>query len=284
MILYEKTVEVKGYDVKEARAYDKICVKCDECDKEYEKISRDLPAWNGRCASCIGKIRGKMMGDKFGKTQKVKGKCASCGDPVRTSLKYCSKDSCQILKAERMSARSRGSSNPAWTGKHVCECGKKKSHGAKMCRSCSFSSGLRSSVKNGRFISNDRDFYLECVKARKMLSGIMANVCKSGGITKNKNKTTEMLGYSWKEFKEHIEAQFNEDMSWSNYGREGWSIDHILPVDWFIKNKVFDVKIVNSLRNLRPLNHKVNMRKSNQIEIEDPWLLYEELKSAIFLR
>ncbi len=117
-----------------------------------------------------------------------------------------------------------------------------------------------------------------------MLSGIMANVCKSGGITKNKNKTTEMLGYSWKEFKEHIEAQFNEDMSWSNYGREGWSIDHILPVDWFIKNKVFDVKIVNSLRNLRPLNHKVNMRKSNQIEIEDPWLLYEELKSAIFLR
>ena len=281
MILYEKTLEVKGYDAKYAKSYDKVCVKCDECQREYEKIKRDLLSWDGRCASCIGKIRGKMMGERFGKTQKVKGKCISCGDPVRTSLKYCSKDACQAVKIESISHRFSGSSNPAWKGNNVCSCGGKKSTGAIRCRSCSFSSGDRSGLNNGRYINNDREYYLNSVKIRKILSGVMRNVCVSGGLVKNYKKTTDLLGYSWEEFRSHIESQFSDDQSWENYGIGGWSIDHILPVDWFIKNKVFDVKIVNSLENLRPMDHIENIKKSKSIEMDDPWTFYELLKRDI---
>ncbi len=284
MILYEKTLQLKGYAVNKAKSYYKVCVKCDDCKKEYDKIRRDLSSWDGRCASCIGKIRGKMMGDKFGKSQKLKGKCINCNEPVRSTLKYCSSSVCQSQSKKSKSARFKGKNNPAWTGNHVCDCGSKKSHGAKQCRSCSFNSGKRSGSNNGRFVSKDREKYLECQKIRRALGGLMKNVCISGGLVKSYQKTVDMLGYSWEHFKEHMESQFEDKYSWNTYGKNGWSIDHILPVDWFIKNNVFDVKIVNCLKNLKPLNSKENMKKSNRIEMEDPWLFYEDLKRHVYGR
>lgn len=279
MILYDKTLQVKGYDARYAKSYHRVCVKCDECQKEYEKIKRDLSSWEGRCTSCVGRLRGKMMGDKFGKTQKFKGKCASCGDPVRTSLKYCGKDACQTFKAESMSRRFSGPSNPAWTGRNICSCGCKKSTGALRCRSCSFSSGGRSGANNGRYVNQSREYYLKSIRIRKILSSLMRNVCSSGGVVKNHKKTKDLLGYSWEEFRSHIESQFEDGQCWENYGIGGWSIDHILPVDWFIKNKVFDIKIVNNLKNLRPMNHIENIKKSKSIEMSDPWSFYNSLIS-----
>lgn len=278
MILNDKTIELKGYTVQLAKSYDKICVRCDDCKKEYDKIKRDLSSWDGRCASCIGRVRGKTMGDKFGKSQTLKGKCRNCSASIRSTLKYCQTSDCRSAARKMMSDRFKGSNNPAWTGNYACSCGSKKSAKAKMCRSCSFKSGERSGKNNGRFIEKDRSYYLQCVKSRKILSGIMSNVCRSGGVTKNKKKTREILGYSWKEFKEHMERQFVGEMSWDTYGSSGWSVDHILPVDWFIKNDVFDIRIVNSLKNLRPLDHKTNMRKSALVSMGDPWSFYEDLK------
>lgn len=280
MILHDKTMELKGYAVESAKSYDKVCVKCDDCKKEYDKIKRDLSSWNGKCASCIGKARGKMMGDKFGKSQTLKGKCRNCGASIKSTLKYCQASECRNAARKMMSDRFKGHSNPAWTGNRICSCGAKKSTTAKRCRACSFKSGERSGKNNGRFIKKDRAYYLQCVKSRKILNGIMNNVCRSGGLTKNKKKTRDTLGYSWKEFKEHIERQFVDDMSWETYGSSGWSVDHILPVDWFIKNDVFDIKIVNCLKNLRPLDHKINLLKSKHLIIDDPWSFYEDLQNA----
>lgn len=281
LILYEKTIETKGYSVKLASTYEKVCVKCDDCGKEYDKIRRDLLAWEGKCASCVGKIRGKMMGDKFGKSQVLKGKCINCGEAVRSTVKYCSSTVCQAELKKSKSIRFSGAKNPAWTGKHVCGCGSKKSFGALQCRPCSFKGDKRSGKNNGRFVSKNREKYLECTKTRRILSNLMSNVCKSGGITKNYKKTADILGYSWKEFKEHIESKFEDGDSWNNYGKDGWSVDHILPVDWFIKNQVFDIKIVNCLNNLKPMNTKDNIKKSKSLTMDDPWSFYEHLKSSV---
>jgi len=47
-----------------------------------------------------------------------------------------------------------------------------------------------------------------------------------------KSKTTlELLGCSMDEFKLHIEKQFQNGMSWENYGE--WEIDHIIPCSAF---------------------------------------------------
>ena len=45
---------------------------------------------------------------------------------------------------------------------------------------------------------------------------------------RNKSKRTlELLGCSIEFLKNHLEKSFKAGMSWENYGRDGWTIDHI---------------------------------------------------------
>ena len=83
------------------------------------------------------------------------------------------------------------------------------------------------------------------------------------GYTK-KSKTQEILGCSYIEFKNHIELQFQQNMSWEN--RNEWHIDHIIPLD-FAKTEEEILKL-NHYRNLRPLFASENISKSNNITIK----------------
>lgn len=55
------------------------------------------------------------------------------------------------------------------------------------------------------------------------------------GIRNNKwsKRTAEIVGCSLEEFKKHLESTWQEGMTWDNYGKQGWHIDHILPVSSF---------------------------------------------------
>lgn len=90
---------------------------------------------------------------------------------------------------------------------------------------------------------------------------------KSLGLKKN-GRTVKMLGYSFRELKQHIETQFEPWMNWSNRGisRGKWSIDHIIPVTVLIKHNITDPSIINALWNLRPLESITNIRRSNSID------------------
>jgi hypothetical protein len=47
----------------------------------------------------------------------------------------------------------------------------------------------------------------------------------------NKSKQSlEYLGCDIQTFREHLEKSFKEGMSWENQGKDGWDIDHIIPV------------------------------------------------------
>ena len=46
---------------------------------------------------------------------------------------------------------------------------------------------------------------------------------------KKADTTFELIGCTPNEFKMHIESQFTEGMTWDNYGRDTWHIDHITP-------------------------------------------------------
>jgi hypothetical protein len=63
-------------------------------------------------------------------------------------------------------------------------------------------------------------------------------------------ETRSLLGYSYNDFKKHIESLWLKGMSWDNYGKE-WHVDHIIPLNLFPLNT--DISVVNSLSNLRPL-------------------------------
>lgn len=78
---------------------------------------------------------------------------------------------------------------------------------------------------------------------------------------KKANKTIEYLGCTIPVYKKFIERQFDEGMSWSNYGE--WEIDHIVPVNY---NKP-TLEIVQSrlhYTNTQPLWKSENMAKGNR--------------------
>lgn len=65
-------------------------------------------------------------------------------------------------------------------------------------------------------------------------------------------RTMELLGCSILEFKNHIETQFVNGMSWSNYGKD-WEIDHIKPCYSFNLINPEEQKQCFNWSNQRPL-------------------------------
>ena len=77
-------------------------------------------------------------------------------------------------------------------------------------------------------------------------------------LKSKKNKPTKLIiGITMAELKKHLENQFDENMSWDNYGAY-WHIDHKIPKSWFSKKDVLDSWHYS---NLQPLEAKANLRK-----------------------
>ena len=85
-----------------------------------------------------------------------------------------------------------------------------------------------------------------------------------------KGKNTSLIKYigcnidflrSW------LENNFDKNMSWNNYGMY-WDIDHVIPLSKFNFNNEVELKICYNWINLRPLEKKTNILKSNNIDIE----------------
>ena len=77
-------------------------------------------------------------------------------------------------------------------------------------------------------------------------------------------RTYKIIGYTSQELITHLESQFEEDMSWDNYGNKkgDWSIDHTRPISTFDANA--PINEINALSNLRPMWHSENCRKRNK--------------------
>lgn len=70
----------------------------------------------------------------------------------------------------------------------------------------------------------------------------------------------ELLGCTLEEFKSHIEKQFDDKMTWENYGAY-WHVDHIIPCASFDLTKEDDQRRCFHYTNMQPLEAHANMRK-----------------------
>jgi hypothetical protein len=93
-------------------------------------------------------------------------------------------------------------------------------------------------------------------------SGRITQAVKDG--TTKRQTSLKYLGCSLEKYQAHIESQWEEGMCWENHKLFGWHIDHITPVDWFIKNSN-DPWEANHYTNLRPLWAEDNHSKGNKI-------------------
>jgi hypothetical protein len=89
-------------------------------------------------------------------------------------------------------------------------------------------------------------------------------------IVKEKNLTKDETSIKWlgvnvDTFKNHIESQWVEGMSWDNYGNKKgqWSLDHIIPIS--SATNIDEVKKLNYYSNFQPLWWDENIKKSNKI-------------------
>ena len=81
----------------------------------------------------------------------------------------------------------------------------------------------------------------------------------------------DVLKWTMLEFKEHMEKQFEQGMTWSDYGFWGWHVDHIKPVSLFHIVSINDDAFMEcwSLSNLQPLWASDNFKKNNKYEQEE---------------
>jgi len=96
-------------------------------------------------------------------------------------------------------------------------------------------------------------------KIRGNISGLIRYGIISAGFTK-KNKTVDILGCSFEEFRTHLESLWEPWMNWDNYGnpKDGiyesnktWDVDHIIPTSSALNES--ELIKLNHFTNLQPL-------------------------------
>jgi len=133
-----------------------------------------------------------------------------------------------------------------------------------------------------KWLENNPNYYKEYQNNRlrsdilfKISRSIRVRISKSINRQKFKknNKTKEILGCSFEEFKIYLESKFEPWMNWRNRGlyngelNHGWDLDHIIPVSTAKTEE--EIMELNHYTNFQPLCSKINRDiKKNNINYE----------------
>ena len=248
---------------------------------------------NSRCLQCRRVI--------FKKNSSPTKKCTSCGKTLEKNEKnfrYKNKSKgiltfrqpcriCQKQERTEWGKTSRGKELKSGYDKNYVASGKKakadkryyKKHKAKLNKKAVIRRTIARKTDEKRWLHDN-------VSARLRVA------LKEKNITK-KNKITEYIGCSIEDLKKHLEQYFIYDeklkktYSWENRGRNGWDIDHIVPISYFKKNYDFldfnIQKICWHYLNLKPLWSEVNRNiKKDNINVEFAEKKIKEIKKSIF--
>jgi len=104
--------------------------------------------------------------------------------------------------------------------------------------------------------ASDELFRLRSV-LRARLHGAVSGEQKTGSAVRD-------LGCSVLELKAHLEARFRPGMSWENWSKEGWHIDHIQPLASFDLTDREQFLKACHYTNLQPLWAEENLKKGGR--------------------
>ena len=90
-------------------------------------------------------------------------------------------------------------------------------------------------------------------------------VLKENNIDKYDN-TFDLIGCTIKELRIYLESLFQEGMTWENYGKGGWHVDHIKPCAAFDLTDSIQQNICFHYTNLQPLWAIDNLSKNSIYE------------------
>jgi hypothetical protein len=104
--------------------------------------------------------------------------------------------------------------------------------------------------------------YREAPKS-KLSRNISRAIHKALAENKKGRHWEDLVGYTAEKLKKHLEKQFVNGMSWENYGKDGWHLDHKIPISVFnfTKSEHRDFKRCWALKNLQPMWALDNLEK-----------------------
>lgn len=97
---------------------------------------------------------------------------------------------------------------------------------------------------------------------------LRVGIHRSLGDAKSGRHWEDLVGYTISELTAHLESLFSPGMSWENYGREGWEVDHKIPRSVFNYKTPDDIDFKRcwALENLQPLWASDNRSKSAKLD------------------
>jgi hypothetical protein len=124
---------------------------------------------------------------------------------------------------------------------------------------------------NKEKISEYRRYYSNKRRKESDLVRVMENVRRrtnhffSYKNIRKKGSIFDILGCSLEEFVTHLENQFIEGMNWENHGKNGWHIDHIIPLSSAKTEE--EIYKLCYYTNLQPLWAEDNLKKGKSFMI-----------------
>ena len=114
---------------------------------------------------------------------------------------------------------------------------------------------------NSKRLLTDPRFRLKCNISRSLSARLRKRLSSKKG-----KSTWDFLPYTVDELISHLESLFTKGMTWDNYGRFGWHIDHKKPESLFNYKNVEDEEFQKcwALKNLQPLWWFDNLSKGNK--------------------
>lgn len=82
-------------------------------------------------------------------------------------------------------------------------------------------------------------------------------------LTGKTTSSLELVGCEIDFLKEYLESKFKDGMTWDNWSKDGWHIDHIIPLSSFDFSKLEEQKKAMHYTNLQPLWAEENLSKGN---------------------
>ncbi len=102
--------------------------------------------------------------------------------------------------------------------------------------------------------------------AKRLANNLRAAVCIE--LKKNRGasgRTVRLLGCSIASFKIYLESKFEPGMTWENYGKHGWHVDHIMPCAIFDLSKPEHQRRCFHFSNMQPMWATENWSKNCKV-------------------
>ena len=115
-----------------------------------------------------------------------------------------------------------------------------------------------------RRIACDPIFKVKIAMRRRFYMALRNQVYDGWNI--RSGEAVRLLGCTMAEFIKHIESLWTDGMTWGNWTRDGWHIDHIVPLSAFDLADAEQIKAACHYTNLRPLWATDNLQKGAKVD------------------